>query len=324
MSPPPNHSIFSPLVIVGSLRSGTTLLRLMLDSHPRVHIFGEFEIATRYLPPAGEADPPNLWRRVESDRQYQDYGFVRPKGADFRSAVYAFAAQMRERGVSNHKPHFGFTIHSKFDRIPELWPAARYIFIVRDPRAVARSVIQMGWAGTAFHASAVWVEAMESLERLRARVGGRQITVIRYEDLLSEPQTTLQNCLSAIVEQYDPRMLGYWQTTTYPPLDASKAGKWRTVMSRRQIEQVDARCGERMSRFGYTPLSVVRRHQYPSRLECIGLDISNKVGTFAWSVRRFGVLLACARAMARRGLVPGMVGRAIKNKVHYINRQHLR
>lgn len=79
-----------------------------------------------------------------------------------------------------------------------------------------------------------------------------------------------------------------------------------------------------MSGFGYTPMSAVRRHNYPGRLESIGLELINKCGTFAWTVRRFGVLLACARAMERRGLVPGSVGKAIKDKVHSINRQHLR
>ena len=65
----------------------------------------------------------------------------------------------QKQAASGGKPHVGATVHRHFERLRFLWPDARYIHLVRDPRDVARSVVQKGWAGNIYQASEFWIQA---------------------------------------------------------------------------------------------------------------------------------------------------------------------
>src|SRR5262245_48875713 len=64
--------IVQPVFLVGSERSGTTLTRLMLDHHPQIAFFFEFEYAVDWMPDSGGwPDLDAYFNSLEMDRTFQ-------------------------------------------------------------------------------------------------------------------------------------------------------------------------------------------------------------------------------------------------------------
>ncbi len=135
----------TPVFVVGALRSGTTMLRLMLDHHPDICIPGELEFAVPLVSDEGRL--PTLEKYVEflqTHRVFEAWSVSIDPDLDFLSLVRSFLEQKR---IQSGKPIAGATVHHHFDRLRYIWPRCRYIHIVRDGRDVARSCLRKGWGG---------------------------------------------------------------------------------------------------------------------------------------------------------------------------------
>ena len=119
----------SPIFIIGCGRSGTTLLRMMLDSHPRISAGEETKFLTDLQPIVGEH-----WSLLSA------YGFSREWWLDRIRAFYGdFQAEyLAKRGKQRWAEKTpGYTFHLDF--IAELFPDAQYVHVIRDGRDVALS-----------------------------------------------------------------------------------------------------------------------------------------------------------------------------------------
>ncbi len=75
MGHPPNDMIREPVFMVGSERSGTTLLRLMLDHHPGIAFHFEFEFAVERLADDGTFPPIEAYHKwLRSERGFRGSG----------------------------------------------------------------------------------------------------------------------------------------------------------------------------------------------------------------------------------------------------------
>jgi hypothetical protein len=154
-----------PIFLVGAERSGTTLLRLMLDHHPEIAFFSEFEFAIEHVSGRGDFPDVDSYRHwLGNDRIFLDSGFHVDPTLAYPELVRSFLEQKRYR---DRKPLVGATVHAGFDRLGSIWPDARYIHLLRDPRDVARSTIAMGWAGNVWTGVERWLEAESTWSRLR-------------------------------------------------------------------------------------------------------------------------------------------------------------
>jgi len=226
--------------IVGVGRSGTTLLRLMLDSHPDLAIppethfvpelIGLFKAASSQanLPrveAAGgsQANPPvvephEVVEVITSGRHWGDFGLeedvllerlsaVGPD--DAAGAIRAFFELYAER---EGKPRWGdkTPIYVKHMReIENEIPEARFIHLVRDGRDVALSR-----AGRALRHAAPLPKVARRWKRriLKARRQGEGLggyLEIRYEDLILDTEPTLRAVCELIELPWDERMLAY-------------------------------------------------------------------------------------------------------------------
>jgi hypothetical protein len=271
----------APIFVIGTGRSGTTLLRLMLSAHPRIYITHE---ASFYV-------WEGLYRRRAPRREYLDYYFQTPSFRWLRldparvvegladplpaeRIGEAYAAVMRQKAAQYGRVRFGDKTPSHSWHLPRVYrdfPDAKVVHIVRDPRGTALSLSRMPWACASLWANAL---ACELDRRKVERYKGR-ILAIRLEDLLAAPRETMGRVLDFVGEPWDDAVLDHANNlpdkNDMPPLPwlessaqdrGAAAAQWSTLtpIQIRGIERVARRL---MEEGGYAPAVLP---QEPGRL----------------------------------------------------------
>lgn len=210
-------------VIVGVGRSGTTMLRLMLDAHPALAIPPE----THFVPDLIEAiddgaRPAAAVEVMQSVRQWGDL-HIEPAEVlerfealdDFNSgdALRAFYAIYTER---QGKPRWGEKTPGyvrKMKRIEKALPETRFIHVIRDGRDVALSrwkrTLGDGEPASAQQVAEGWQRRIR-----RAQKQGRRLDhylELRYEDLVTDTEANLRQIAEFIELDWDPVMLRYYE-----------------------------------------------------------------------------------------------------------------
>ncbi len=230
-----------PVFLVGAERSGTTLLRLMLNHHPQIRFYHEFEYVVDYVSDTGELPSvADFAERVRGERIFQNNGDVIRADVDYLTLVHGF---LRVKLDGRDIRVMGATIHRHMDRLLFLWPNARFIHLVRDPRDVARSRIAMGWSGNTWTGGQAWIEAEASCDRLKSRVSADRWIAMRYEPLVSEPEQELRRLCDFLKLPWDAEMLTYTKNSDYAPPDPSLAWQWRRKATDLEVQLLEARLG---------------------------------------------------------------------------------
>ncbi|UJR85623.1 sulfotransferase family protein [Sandaracinus amylolyticus] len=282
--------------LVGAERSGTTLTRLMLDGHPELAFRYEFELAVDLVPP-GEG-----WPELETYYEYlRTYRFVDPpphidRELDYPSLVRSFLEQKRR---ADRKPRVGAVVHRNFDRLLRIWPDARFVHLMRDPRDVARSCVGMGWAGHVWSGVAPWIEAELLWERMSASLPRHRWITVRYEDLVRDPQRELERVCRLAGIPFHPAMLDFPSRSTYRAPSPSFVEQWRTKLTPREVQLVESRVHDMLAPRGYAPSGLERIE--PSALERAALRAQCRAGRARHAARSLGVRLWIERAVAHRG-----------------------
>jgi sulfotransferase family protein len=238
-----------PFFVIGAERSGTTLLRLMMDHHPQIRLSIEADFMVDYLTSDGDdPDPAWLKQSLALDPWILLHGFEFREGYSFKEEVREFLLKDVEQV---DKKAFGVAIHRRFSKTLLYWPNARFLNLTRDPRDVAKSVIAMGWAGNTWHGSKQWLQAQAEAQELRRTLPPDRWLEIHFEDLVSEPVATLSRICEFLGFTYDPAMLTYPAHTTYSAPDSSAAWRWKKKLTRNEIRLVEAQVGDWLQASGY-------------------------------------------------------------------------
>lgn len=298
-----SHEGRPPLCILyGALRSGTTILRLMLDGHPRLACPGEADFLTDFLVRTGPASVVGNWRydlaQLREDRIFRASRARLPKRAD---ALHAFEVMTRDLhdGTADR---LVLVAHRGLEGLLELCPGTPILHLVRDPRDVARSAIGMGWAGNVYHGVDVWLETERAWERCASRILRHPVHEIRYEALVRDPSGTLAGICDFLDLSYDPGMLSYAAHSTYDAPDVSLIEQWRRKLGPRDIGLVEGRVGNLLAARGYS------ESEYPpvlpGPLDRLGLWADQKVRSWQHRVARHGLRDPLMVALGRRLRVP--------------------
>ena len=206
--------------IVGVGRSGTTLLRLMLDAHPELTIPPETHFAPELIKAAGRrrASADGLADIVVAQRQWGDFGlddaalrgrFAALDRVDAASALRAFYGLYAER---SGKPRWGDKTPIYVERMRELSAAlaeARFVHLIRDGRDVALSRMRRALD----EPPPVGRVARNWKRRIRdARRQARDLPhymELRYEDLVADTEAALRRVCELVELPYDAAMLDY-------------------------------------------------------------------------------------------------------------------
>jgi len=207
--------------IVGMNRSGTTLLRMMLDAHPELAIPPE----THFVPDVikacrrGDAMPEAALAAMKSHREWDDFGFsdeemlerLRSRQRlDAGEALRAFYEAYAER---ERKPRWGEKTPryvGQMRRIQSALPEARFIHVVRDGRDVALSVLDRTVRDiTAADVAGRWRRKIEKARAAAPKL--RHYIEVRYEDLILDTEPTLRRISDFIDLPWSASMLDYYE-----------------------------------------------------------------------------------------------------------------
>ena len=206
--------------IVGVGRSGTTLLRLMLDAHPRLAIPPETQFMRKVMRRAakGENSVAQMHDAIAGNRRWEDFGLdadalrarleALPQPLSAADTMRAFFGLYAEKVG---KARWGDKSTSYLTRMPKIeaaLPEACFIHIIRDARDVALSQMAAYFgAQTAAEAGEKWAR------RLRAgRHGGAKVSrylEVRYEALVGDPEPVLREICEFAQLEWDPAVLDY-------------------------------------------------------------------------------------------------------------------
>lgn len=317
-SAPPSRAA-APLFLVGAERSGTTMLRLMLDHHSQVAWYGELEFLVDRLPEAGGLpDVAEYARAVALDRRFGVAGFSIDPALDYIGLMESFIAQVRRRFG---KPIVGTTIHVHFERVLRIWPQARFVHLVRDGRDVARSCIAMGWAGNVWSGARGWITAEATWQRLCTIVPPERRCEARFEELVRDPATALAPICRFIGVDYEPAMLEYHRDTSYERPDAALAEQWRRKLSPADLALLETRIGDLLRERGYPPSGVAPAAVGSRRR--LELALQDRWYRASFRRRRYGAALWLADLLSRRLPHEGWRGEVV-SRLNAIDAQHLR
>jgi hypothetical protein len=214
-----------PLFVLGVRRSGTTLLRVMLDRHSTLAIPDESyfipQLADRHRGPVDPATFVDDLRRLPTVR---DWGVaigdvearLRPAmtpGAAIGTVYLAYAAAQGKERWGDKTPLY----MQHLPTLERLFPDALYVHLIRDGRDAAVSFLQMpegvvtkSWARPRDTAgfACQWRSEVLAARALGGRVGDRYLEA-RYEALVADPEQELRRIVDHAQLRYEPAMLEY-------------------------------------------------------------------------------------------------------------------
>jgi hypothetical protein len=277
----------SHFFLVGTTRSGTSLLGLMLRNHPQIAFPGEFEFAfdweseTNSFPPLSE-----FHAYLAMDRHFRHHGLEIDESLAAPELVRSLLAQMKE-SEDGSAPLVGVAVHRHFDRLYRLFPNARYLHLVRDPRDVARSWMEFGWAGNAWMAARTWRE-LETLWRdVARRIPPERVFELRFKDLVEDPQGKLKEICAFLGIRYAEEMLAYHERSSYGPVDPGQIAKWCTALSANEQRLMEGELGDLLDANGYERCGLPPRVVGPTLAPLLRAD--DRLRRLRVRLRRFGV-----------------------------------
>jgi hypothetical protein len=275
--------------IVGAPRSGTTLLRMMLDSHPALAIPPETGFIPRALAGLFGNDehqrlafvntishfPPDAsgWQDfgIETLDLMRDLQNITPFHVDeaLRCFYRMYAARFNKPRWGDKTPSYGRHMRA----IERVLPEACFIHMIRDGRDVALSLRNL-WFSPGNDMTTLarhWRRGICTTRRQSMHC--RRYLELRYESLVTDPETTLREVSDFIEIDYDASMLSYhtrartrlmqhqtrkgssgdviatqdqrlaMQHLTMSPPDTSRIARWRTEMSAAELAEYESVAG---------------------------------------------------------------------------------
>lgn len=273
--------------VCGAPKSGTTWLQRMLDAHPEVCCSGEGHFIERLTAPLAEVVRTyNNYMRLVGERVYEGKPYYAPiDQPQFDDLARSFIMQrltLRRAGpsvrcVGDKTPRYA----QNLPQLRRLFPGARFLNIIRDPRDGAVSRI--------FHAARVgepdalspgsevrgrmvelaagdWAKSVEATDAFSAAEPAGMIT-LRYEDLLADAAGEARRAFGFLGVSTDEAVIGpLVEATSFAAQTGRKAGEedrgsflrkgvagdWKDQLRGDEVARMEAACGALMARHGYT------------------------------------------------------------------------
>jgi hypothetical protein len=307
-----------PIFIIGVHRSGTTLLRFMLSSNPRIYIPPESDFIPRFFlkrptAPLSQQQIDKLLHII-----FDHYRFAKewqgepPTALDFMGrmedrtpaafldALYrAYAHQHDAIRWGDKTPIYT----SYIDLLHRIFPTAQFIHIIRDGRDVALSTLDK-WGQKELHvdiyyAARIWIRRIQDARAAAAHLGPGQYYELRYEHLVEDAEKELRAVCDFLDETYLPAMAnshrlarkqipndGFHAPVRMPPTTHHVA-RWKQEMTLADLNLFESVAGNMLTTLGYPRATEAKDLSTRDRLRIAALAAKYEILQTGRSVLQF-------------------------------------
>jgi hypothetical protein len=219
---PEDRLLEAPAFVMCTVRSGSTLLRVLLDSHSQIHSPHEMhlkDIAVKVR----EGYPEKALREVGLDEE-------RLRFLLWDRMLHRELTEHGKRTLVNKTPSDVFIV----DEILRCWRDARFIYLLRHPAAIAKSRQAARPQDSPERNAEMVRRYAQALEDARRAHPG--ITV-RYEDLTAEPERVTRELCAFLGVEWEPTMLDYGRVAR--GAYRSGLGDWSEKIKSGRIQPAD-------------------------------------------------------------------------------------
>jgi len=280
-----------PVFVGGCPRSGTTLLRTMLNAHPvlalprethfvlesyrRRAMFGDLRDEdnrtqlARWIVTRKRTQFDRL--ELSRDRAIAALSTAPPTvGSVIGTALKLFAERFDKPRWGDKRPRYVQELPALLDMFPD----AQFVAIVRDPRAVLASMKKLGWLDSWYDGTVAggvdrWLHAVRAGRQGLRRYRDDQLLEIRYEDLVDDPAGVLSHMCTFLGLSHDgldamlqfhrgdtdiptPQRSKYHPKLMQPVTDASLQS-WNSVLTLEEVAFIEQTTSREMAHYGYEP-----------------------------------------------------------------------
>jgi hypothetical protein len=278
-----NSTTKVPFFIIGCPRSGTTLLQLLINSHPKIaippesHIFVRFsKIFENYGDLNNKANLKLFVQDLLKDYHIRDW--------DLGVSVDDFCDQLKEKSLRNVialllelyaqkdlKIRWGdktpqHMLHVR--EIKKIFPEAKFIHLIRDGRDVAVSSSRIFVGPPSIYGIAhEWRKYIEIFDKFKKILNHNEYLEVRYEDLVRNPEAELKKIFIFLQEEPIAASKGqnlpnstakeyYIQTDAHmlslnAPISDKKIGTYKKKFTTREIEIFETITKDSLTKLGY-------------------------------------------------------------------------
>jgi hypothetical protein len=268
--------------VVGCGRSGTTLLRLMLNANPQLAVPPESHFLRSVARRPRSYTPMSLVEHALRSERFPDWDLeergvweafdrARPRTlAEAIDVLYSCFAEANGKARWGDKtPPYVMLV----EQLARLLPDARFIHLIRDGRDVALSFssVSFGPRNDPVAQAIFWRNRVIAGRRAGVSLGKERYLELRYEDLVARPEDELRRVCAFVDLAFDPMMLRYHETArrSIPgsrkefhanvdkPLTADLRD-WRTRMTTSDVAWFEAIAADLLTALGYELSGSVR------------------------------------------------------------------
>ncbi len=279
-----------PIIVVGCARSGTTLVQVMIQSHPRLAMPPEnrflMPVYRRRLEFGDLREPANreavaqfiTGRKtkfgdlgIDPDAVRQRFNEVEPTiGSLIGSVLALYAERYGKARWGDKRPNYV----QHLEVLLRLFPDAQILHVIRDGRDCVASLKHMPWWTFGYPASVYkWVQALKTAEWARATLRPDQYFEVRYEDLVARPRAELERLCAYLGEDLDEAMLAHhrsvdeevpdykgWHERVRQPVSQAAVQRWQRDLTSDEVRLFELLGARQLKAAGYEPsLSPPRR-----------------------------------------------------------------
>lgn len=257
-----------PIFIGGAGRSGTTLLRVILDSHPNVACGPELKVSQVIA---------KLWYDFQTKYTsiIKEYGIT---AADtnrlFADLIKGLLEKYRLKEGKERIAEKTPSNINIFPHLHEMFPDSPLIHVIRDGRDVVASLLSMNWQSpdgkpmeytrNVKKAAKFWVTTVTIGRRFAqsSKSASKVYYEVRYEDIVNDPEKCLKPLFDFIDEPWEPIVLEYHKLKrnlahessadqVYKQLYSTSIGRWKNDLSPDQLEDVKHSAGALLDELDY-------------------------------------------------------------------------
>lgn len=271
------------IFITGCPRSGTTMLGSILASSdsvivtPESHFFNDF-IFSHLSELSSSAKKMKMVDYYNNHYRFKQWGInashIRNLPEQVTLSSYPKVIEETVKHYAkNHSSHKITDTYIRIDHTPSnikdykllgsLFPDSKFVYIVRDPRAIYASIKDLDWGpNSAMKLSQLWIEYVAAYFALK-KIDSSRVFLIKYEDLLDKPDIALKDLCEFLKLQYSESMFSNNSSFKLPKstfsqhslvgkaLDKTRIDKWKKELNSKDIKIIEAYCGSSLDSFGY-------------------------------------------------------------------------